>query len=98
MLGVGAHGGGACGPVVGPAPEHRKVDALSAQVGDGVAAAVGHDDVVPGVQWGGREVLGATGVLLGAPRGHDHELWGVLAFTVLWKGFRMRLLFCFSFF
>lgn len=49
---------------------------LTAQVCDRVAAAVGHDNVVPGAEWGGREVLGATGVLLGAPWGHDHGAAG----------------------
>lgn len=53
------------------------MDVLTAQVGDGVAAAVGHDDVVPGAERGGREALGATGILLGTPRGHDHgAAWG----------------------
>ena len=51
------------------------VNVLAAQVGDGVAAAVGHDDVVPGAQGRGGEVLGPAGVLFGSAAGrHDHGL------------------------
>lgn len=45
---------------------------LAAHVIDRVAAAVGHDYMVPGAEWGGREVLGAAGVLFGSAWRYYH--------------------------
>lgn len=50
------------------------VNVLTAQIGDRVAAAVGHDYMVPGAQRGGREVLRPTRVLFGPAGRHDHGL------------------------
>lgn len=75
-LGVRAHGWGAGGAVVGHPSEHGQVDMLTAHVGDRVATTIGHDNVVPGTERGGREVLWATGVLFGAPGGNDHGAVG----------------------
>lgn len=54
------------------ASDEGQVDVLVAQVGDGVTAAVGHDDVVPGTQRGGGEGLRAAPILLGTAGGNDH--------------------------
>ena len=73
---VGPHGGRTGGSLLLPVEVVvGLVDVLAAQVGDGVAAAVGHDDVVPGAQGRGGEVLGPARVLLGPGAGrHDHGL------------------------
>lgn len=60
---------------------------LAAHVIDGVAAAVGHDYMVPGAERRGREVLGAAGVLSGGSWRYYHGApWSDGLYGVL-KGF-----------
>lgn len=52
-----------------------------------VAAAVGHDYMVPGAKWGGRERLKAIGVFFGSTWGHYHGApWSDGLYSAL-KGF-----------
>lgn len=75
-LRVGAHSEGGRRTLRGGAAYHGQVNMLATQVSDRIAAAVGHDDVVPRTEWGGRKVLRPIRVIFGAPWWHDQGAVG----------------------